>query len=83
MGILKTLAFEVKKERRKEKVVAEHKNQFLCFCRIIVLSGDWVGCCNSACAQEAIMGFWEDHVRCDELFPSVDRGVEWGMGEGR
>lgn len=37
--------------------------------------------CNSVCTQVAIMGFWEAHVRCDELLPSVNRGFKGGGGD--
>lgn len=36
--------------------------------------------CNSVCTQVAIMGFWEAHVRCDELPPSVNREFKGGWG---
>lgn len=39
--------------------------------------------CNPVCTQVALMGFWKANVRCDELLPCVDRGVQWGVGVGK
>lgn len=36
---------------------------------------------NSVCTQVAIMGFWEAHVRCDELPPSVNTEFKGGGGD--
>ena len=49
------------------------------FCRILTLPGDSVTCCYSVCTQVAIMGFWGDLVRCDELLCSVDKGGRGGV----
>lgn len=45
------------------------------------MCGDSVKCCHSVCTQVAIIGFWEDLVRCDELLSSVDKGGR-GVGGG-